>query len=874
MKTFRSLTAWLLVAMLTVGLLIPVSASSLLSGASNGATLEAGHAGSIPFTISYPAATPVWPGAGYPGLGSGVMLPGYGVGYTTGVISQVVATLDVGSAPMSVVGQNSMQFGQILRGSDVQGSFTVSVPADTKPGSFTARINVDYNFYPFVADSTDPANPFAGSLSDTPQPGSLTIDVPVTIVNAEYAALSAKDVFAITRRDIPEFVLPGDAFSIGVTVRNTTEYRLEDVTVSLDAPHCYFVDDTGIKTLSIMPRLSARASYALKVAPDAPAGSHQVQATVSYVNPSGETVSQTFYMVLNIKEKPVEEKPAVLPADVKITAFTLPAELNAGEVFSATVTVQNMSADRAAESLTLALTQESGLHVRSASKLTVPTLAPGESATLTVDYASAADAPSAYCLFTATYTYTTKDVEGSETRAQDNGTYLREREKPSLTLTDVKIPTSVMAKTDFTLSVTLQNNGGDAENLFFSIEPDAGFVYKSSTTHLIKSLARGESTTLTFKLFGGETITEGYKSIRLSCMAEGENLLTDYTGVNMIVPVKEEEKEEEPVTDVPVLIISSYDYGREVFGGQTFTLSLTFRNTSRTTAVKDLKVTISSAMTDTGTAFTPANSSNTFFIEKLEPEETVTQTIDLLVKNDITPKSYGVDIDIQYKNPSNISASANETLAIPVKQEVRFNVGEISSLTDITTMEEAYLTATFGNLGKSMIYNVIVKVAGEGFSCYAPEYYAGNIEAGKHLTYDFYLTPNGPGFATGTITYSYEDANGEQFSEVQDFSFNINDADMGGDIGMMPGVIEPGFSEPIVDEATGYIYDEMTGQWMDPMTGEIVDDPTAGGDTLLGVQMWIWCAAGGALVLIGAVIAIVCIVRARKKRQEDEDADL
>lgn len=859
-RSLRSITALLLVVILALGMIAPVSASSgVLTGASGGVTLEAGHAGSIPFTISFPAGFgQIWPG-----------MPGYGINTGAGVVSGVEATLDLGGAPISVIGANPLQFGQILRGRDVTGSFTVTVPDRTKPTSFTARINVSYNFYAYVPDAEKPTDPFGGSLSDVPQTYTFSIDVPVTVVNPEYEAKLGRDVFAVTRRDIPSEIKAGDSFKVQITVENNIDYALEDVSVRLSAPGgFYFEDDTSVKTFTLGAGRLLRPAFALKATPTVSAGAHQFEATVSYTNPDGEVIDQTFFMLLNVRE---ESRPAALPADVKVTAFTLPAELRAGEAFTATVTVQNVSADRTAQGLTLALTQDSGLHVRSASKLIVPTLAPGESATLNVEYASALDTPSAYCLFTATYSYTTDGVEGNETRAQDNGTYLREREKPSLELTSIKIPASVMAGNDFTLTVTLRNNGGAAENLFFSIEPDAGFVYKSSTTHLIKTLGRGESTTLSFKLYGGESISEGYKSIRLSCMADGESLFTDYTGVNMLVPEKEEE--DKNANDVPVLIISSYDYGKEVFGGQTFTLSLTFRNTSRTTAVKDLKITISSAMTDGVAAFTPSNSSNTFFIEKIEPDSTVTQTIDLLVKNDITPKSYGVDIDIQYKNPAGVAASAQETLAIPVKQEVRFNIGEISSLTDISTMEEAYLTATFGNLGKSMIYNVIVKVTGEGFSCYAPEYYAGNIEAGKHMTYDFYLAPNGPGQASGTITYSYEDANGEQFSEMQDFAFNINDANMGGDIGMMPGM-DPGFTEPVIDPETGYMFDEMTGQWIDPMTGEIVDDPTAGAEGWLGQPMWVWYVAGGAIVLIGAVIAIVCIVRARKKRQEAEDADL
>lgn len=414
-------------------------------------------------------------------------------------------------------------------------------------------------------------------------------------------------------RDIPETVTAGEAFNTSLTIKNTTGYRLEGVTVSLDAPNCYFDDDTSVKTLDIIANGTARASFKLKASPNAAAGSHQVRATVSYLNPAGETVSRDFYMLLNI-----EAAATALPADVKITEFVLPESIKAGDVFSVRVTVQNTSTEQTAESLTLGLSQQSGLQTRSSTKLTVPTLAPGETATLTVDYAAPADTASIYCLFTADYSYSTAGIPGEkETRSQDNGVYLVEREKPSLEITGISIPASAYAEQDFTLTVTLRNNGGAAENLYFSIEPDAGFVYKSSTSKLIKSLATGESTTLSFKLYGSETISAGYKSIRLVCVSGQDTLLQEYTGTNMIVPEKQDTKP----TDVPVIIISSYDYGDDVFGGQTFTLTLEFRNTSKTTAAKDLKITVSSAADDGITAFTPANSSNTFFIEELAPRK-------------------------------------------------------------------------------------------------------------------------------------------------------------------------------------------------------------------------------------------------------------
>ncbi len=845
-KTTKLFAALLLSVLLTVSILLPAFASPTshyLSASSAGATLTAGSTGYIPFSITYPSVI-YSPGMGY--------IPGSGIGAAPGLIANVAAALEpIDVEGISLLGESYIPYGQFPSGRSVQGNFAVSVTEDVRPVNFNARITVTYNVYTFTAD---PNSPTGGSLSQTPTAYTLSLEVPVTVVNPKYEALTDRDVFSITRREIPDRVAAGDTFTASLTLKNLTAYALDGVTVSLDAPDCYFHDDTGTKTLDLLPNGTARASFNLKAVPGTAAGSRQIKATVSYLNPAGKTISRDFYMLLNI-----EASPATLPADVRIIDFSIPEKVKAGESFYVNVTVQNVS-DRTAESLTLSLSQEGGLHTKSASKLTIPTLEPNGTATLSVEYAAPIDSAASYCLFTAECVYATRGVTERETVTQDNGVYISERDKPVLEVTSLSIPESVKAGEDFTLSVTLRNIGGAGENLFFSISPDSGFVYKSSTSQRIKTLAPGGSVTLSFILCATDSMTEGYKSIRLTCTTGDDTVLDEYTGT-----VIKASTAVQPQNDVPVIIIASYDYGDEVFGGQTFTLNLQFRNTSKTTAAKDLKITVSSSAGDGITAFTPANSSNTFFIEELLPQTTVTQSIDLLVKGDLAPKSYGISVHLEYKNATGTAGeSADETLAIPVKQEVRFNIGEISSLTDITTMEEAYLTATFGNLGKSTIYNVIVKVEGEGFSCYSPEYYAGNIEAGKHLSYDFYLTPNGPGFATGKLTYTYEDANGETFTETQEFSFNINESmnnPMGGSMMEMP-------MEPIFDEESGYFIDPMTGGFLDPETMMPID-PAAED----GMPLWGWIAIGGAVVL-AAILIPVTVIRVRRRKQEEDDADL
>ena len=139
-----------------------------------------------------------------------------------------------------------------------------------------------------------------------------------------------------------------------------------------------------------------------------------------------------------------------------------------------------------------------------------------------------------------------------------------------------------------------------------------------------------------------------------------------------------------------------------------------------------------------------------------------------------------------------------------------------------------------------------VKVDGEGFMAMEKEFYAGNLTPGSSQSRDFYLMPEAPGLASGTVTYTYEDSSGEQMSEVQEFSFNINDV-----------------SAPVGD----FTYDENMGFVSDDFaTGEMVDGEED------GIPVWVWIVAAGVGATAAAVIVIVIIVKKKKKgKGEDEE---
>jgi hypothetical protein len=291
-----------------------------------------------------------------------------------------------------------------------------------------------------------------------------------------------------------------------------------------------------------------------------------------------------------------------------------------------------------------------------------------------------------------------------------------------------------------------------------------------------------------------------------------------------------------------------------VFGGKSFIFSFELLNTHKSVAVRDLKITISSLGrgTQQGGIFTPKSGSNTFFIEYLGPGETIEQNLPLLVKSDAAPDSYGLTISMSYKNEDGEPSTAEEIINIPVQQEMRFSIGDIPPISDAEMGDEVYVTVNFGNLGKSLIYNSQVRVQGEGF--YSPEgtYYAGNIEAGKYLTKEFYLITTMSGFLNGNFIFVYEDADGNIFEESQPFYFNVTGGDMNfGEWESYPEdiIIDPETGLPVIN------------------TGEMEEEEPE------SILKWIIIGAAALVLIAGVIIIIVAVKRKKAKNREDDDDD-
>lgn len=310
-----------------------------------------------------------------------------------------------------------------------------------------------------------------------------------------------------------------------------------------------------------------------------------------------------------------------------------------------------------------------------------------------------------------------------------------------------------------------------------------------------------------------------------------------------IVPEKENDKkpDEETTAAQPYVIISSYSYGKgDLVAGETRNVTMTFRNTSKTMAVENMMVTMT--LPD---AMMLTSSSNSFYIESLAAEGTITKTVNVTVKPTAAAQSHSMTVDFTYDyldNGVRRNAKTTETISMPVLQVDRFTVTGIDLSQEIFMGEENNLSVNFVNKSRTEIYNLSAKLNCEGLSNNGEEQYLGNLASGTASSADFYITGNEKGELVGEVIITYEDTNMNQRT----------------------------VSVPFTTKVTSY--EDVWGP-QGPVGPQNPDDPgmDPGMEQPAGFP-WFWVIGG--VVVVAAGVFVYLKLRKNKKESVEEDEDI
>lgn len=257
----------------------------------------------------------------------------------------------------------------------------------------------------------------------------------------------------------------------------------------------------------------------------------------------------------------------------------------------------------------------------------------------------------------------------------------------------------------------------------------------------------------------------------------------------------------ETPTSAPVVLMTSCVITPDpVTAGGEFNAAISLKNTSTIKSVQNMVVKISSP----DNHFELLDDAETVFLGKLGKEESAGISFRFSVDRNTPEGLYSFTLDMQYDDPKAVSCSSAGSFSVNVVQPLQVELTVPQVAAKVTSGDTIPLDFQVLNLGRSEVFNVRCDVTGMGMKALKTAFIgdlAGGAEgsAGLNLfigTLDMdegHTDKEKYGAASGTITLTYENAGGEEFTQVYSFDTEI----------VRPVVAETRADEP----------QETAGQW-------------------------------------------------------------
>ena len=432
-----------------------------------------------------------------------------------------------------------------------------------------------------------------------------------------------------------------------------------------------------------------------------------------------------------------------------------------------------------------------------------------------------------------------------------------------------------------TITFYLYNSGEtEARNIRVEASPESAQAIVpvvTASTQSVSSLAPGESRQLTFHFSPREAAMTRSYAIGFNVQFEegrGQDTTShsfeQFAAINVYNPSQEDDDENR--IQIPRIIVSSYSvYPRIPLAGQTFEMEVTFQNTSATRSVNNIVITLEAleAVRDQGTVFSPAEGSNTMFIDYIPPRGEVSRTMTWFTVPDASPRSYPLRVSFVYQDQDFREFSFEENLNINVQQVVRLEISEMRIPSNVMVGSGIFLDMQIMNTGMVQLRNMRVRVDGP-FDTSEANMFISNIGPGAFRSYSGVIIPLEAGTLEGSFVVYGEDATGAVVEFLNDFTVEVmggfDDMGMGFDreFGMGDGFI----IGDVMFAGGGMIWEDggFGDSWGDPWGEEEVAGFLA---FIQRTIVWI------SIVMAVIIITIVTIVIVRRKRNRiDFDDDL
>lgn len=248
--------------------------------------------------------------------------------------------------------------------------------------------------------------------------------------------------------------------------------------------------------------------------------------------------------------------------------------------------------------------------------------------------------------------------------------------------------------------------------------------------------------------------------------------ITDGSDMSTVADTPTEESENPQFA--PKVIVDSYTFSKDTIeSGDSFTVKITLRNTSKTDTVKNMLVTAAPVE-----QIEMISKSDSIYVEELQTEKTCEVTYEFRIHSSAPQGQYSVPITLDYADSKGTSYTGQGTIKIMAALPVKIEIDPVAVPKEIQMGETIELQTQVMNLGRGKLYNVRAVMEADGLTAKQTAF-IGDIEAGSALSGSMEVTVEGLsgdslyGKTQGTVTFYYEDETGKEMSEEKVFETTI-----------------------------------------------------------------------------------------------------
>lgn len=428
-----------------------------------------------------------------------------------------------------------------------------------------------------------------------------------------------------------------------------------------------------------------------------------------------------------------------------------------------------------------------------------------------------------------------------------------------------------------TVSFNVKNKGTEkVTNLHFyatglsaaGFQPVTGEPYQDEG-----SLEAGESKKVTMTFMAGEDIPKGVNSLSIGYdYFDASNKAQQSTTTIYVLNVVNHKFDDIDVGR-PKIIVSDYSTEPEILrAGETFDFSYTLKNTHTGKEARNIKITLSQA----DGVIAPAQGTNIFYIDKLDPTQEVVLSLPLKSRADTVTGDYAVVLKLEYEyddmsevDKEHGGVSEENTLKIRVIENYRPVIENIfiDAYQGIMVGQPVDLSFEFYNMGKSTLGNVYITIEGDfALANNSAMSYVGAVQGYGQEYLSPQIVPLVGGEAHGTVTIHFEDSNGDEQTKSSDFQAWVEDpmggGDFGGDWNMNFGNVSGGYYDWGGEFPEGMDF----GEGFPGMEGEGEEE-----GFFASIPWWVWVIVG--VVVVGGTVVIIVVVKKRKAKKEADEED-